>query len=154
MYVNVTSGQYLNARTAANSYASIAYYIPQGEEVNVIATSGKWSKVEVVGYTSKGKAWVLTSKLSNTDPGRAHNTQALSFGNKTLQTGRFGRYTKNLQLALGITVDGYFESATRTAVENYQRSNGLTIDGIAGTETLTTLWNQSGVSTTIINNGF
>lgn len=151
-YVNCTSGQYLNARSSANTSATISFYIPQGEQVNIVSTSGTWSKVTVVGYTSQGSAWVMTSYLSDTDPGRVHNTRVKAFGNKTLQIGRFGRYTKNLQKALGITEDGVFGSSTETAVVSFQSANGLTADGYAGTKTLTKLWEVAG--STIINNGY
>ena len=120
--------------------------------MNILDESGNWSRITVVGYVSQGSAWVQTSYLSDSDPGRIHNTQETAFGNKTLQIGRFGRFTKNLQLALGITPDGVFGSNTDTAVRNFQSANGLTVDGLAGTNTLKKLWDAAG--DTVSSNGF
>ena len=151
-YVNCTSGQYLNARNSNSTTATIKYYIPQGEQVSILATSGSWSQITVVGYSSQGSAWVMNSYLSDADPGRVYNTKATAFGNKTLETGRFGRFTKNLQLALGITTDGIFGTATDTAVRAFQSANGLTVDGVAGTNTLKKLWEVAG--STVSSSGF
>jgi murein L,D-transpeptidase YcbB/YkuD len=41
-----------------------------------------------------------------------------------------------------LRVDGNYGSATKNAVENYQRGNGLTVDGWAGNETLHHLYGQ------------
>lgn len=152
LYVKCKSGQYLNARSAPSTSASISYYIPQGEKVTVLDTSGNWKQVKVVGYYSQGSAWVQTSYLSQNDPGREHNTRVKAFGNRNLSINYFGRYTKNLQKALGITEDGIFGTATETAVTNYQIANNLTVDGIAGTQTLTKLWDDAG--STITNSGY
>lgn len=143
-FMNCPSGQYLNARQSASTAATILFYIPQGEQVNILDESGNWSRITVVGYVSQGSVWVQTSYLSDSDSGRIHNTQETAFGNKNLQIGRFGRFTKNLQLALGITPDGVFGSNTDTEVRNFQSANGLTVDGLAGTNTLKKLWDAAG----------
>lgn len=150
-YVNVGNGQYLNARNDHSTSSSIKYYIPHGEEVTVSSTYGNWSKVTVVDYPGKGSAWVMTSYLSDSEPSILFDTETYALGNKTLQTGRFGRYTYNLQIGLGITADGVFGSATETAVRNFQESHGLSIDGIAGSGTKGALW--SAASNTIIQHG-
>lgn len=152
LYVNCTSGQYLNGRSAPSTTASILYYIPQGEKVTVLQTSGSWKQIKVKGYETQGSAWVKTSFLTSSDPGRAHNTRVKAFGNRNQSKDYFGRYTKNLQLALGITVDGVFGPLTEAAVINYQTTKGLTIDGIAGTQTFTSLWSDAG--TLVTSNGY
>lgn len=76
----------------------------------------------------------------------AHCRQRLpgyALGNKILQTGRLGRYVYNLQLGLGITVDGLFGSGTESKVRDFQRANGLTADGYAGDATKSELWKQA-----------
>lgn len=150
-YVNCGNGTYLNARNGASTSDDIKYYIPHGEEVTTSTVSGKWTKVRPTEYSSKGEAWVQTSYLTTTKPSTLHNTQNNAFGNKTLQVGRFGRFTYNLQLALGITADGEFGTGTQSAVISFQRANGLTDDGLAGTKTLAKLWAVAG--TTVIHNG-
>ena len=37
-FMNCPSGQYLNARQSASTAATILFYIPQGEQVNILAT--------------------------------------------------------------------------------------------------------------------
>ena len=54
-----------------------------------------------------------------------------------------GRYVYNLQLGLGITVDGLFGSGTESKVRDFQRANGLTADGYAGDATKSELWKQA-----------
>ena len=39
-FVNCPSGQYLNARQSASTTATILFYIPQGEQVNILDESG------------------------------------------------------------------------------------------------------------------
>ena len=63
----------------------------------------------------------------------------------SINTLRYGPYAKAVQLLLQITqspnlkADGIFGSATKEAVEAYQKSNSLTVDGIVGYKTWTSL---------------
>ena len=150
-YVNCGNGTYLNARTGASTSDPIKYYIPHGEEVTTSTVSGNWTKVYPTNYSSKGYAWVQNSYLANTKPTTLHNSRSSAFGNKTLQVGRFGRFTYNLQIALGITADGEFGTNTEAAVISFQSANSLTPDGLAGTKTLKKLWDASGA--TVTSNG-
>lgn len=142
-YVNCGNGTYLNARKGAGTSYGIKYFIPHGEEVTTSTVSGSWTKVCPKDYSSKGDAWVQTSYLKPTKPSTLCNTQDYAYGNKTLQVGRFGRYTYNLQVTLGITADGEFGTGTESAVVNFQSNNGLTVDGLAGPQTLAKLWSSA-----------
>ncbi len=53
----------------------------------------------------------------------------------TLRRGARGALVRELQQALGITVDGIFGPGTETAVKRFQRDNGLVADGIVGPRT-------------------
>lgn len=54
---------------------------------------------------------------------------------RTTKLGSRGRWVRKLQGALGLEVDGTFDSVTEEAVKAYQEAHGLEVDGIAGRET-------------------
>ena len=139
-YVNCGNGQYLNCRKKASTSASIQYFLPHGEMVTTSTVSGSWTKIVPTNYTSEGASWVQSSYLSDSKPSIVHDTMLSALGNKTLQTGRFGRYVYNLQIGLEINADGIFGSGTDSAVRTFQSNNGLTVDGYAGDATKTKLW--------------
>jgi len=58
-----------------------------------------------------------------------------------LKKGSKGEEVKNLQKALGITVDGDFGPKTETAVKEFQKSKGLVADGVVGVKT----WEAFGI---------
>ena len=58
-----------------------------------------------------------------------------SFGRPTLRRGMSGERTKQVQLKVGVEVDGNFGAKTEAAVRNFQRTNNLVPDGIVGPKT-------------------
>ena len=56
-----------------------------------------------------------------------------------IRRGNTGSEVKEIQLLLGITVDGDFGPATQKAVIVFQQKYNLTADGIVGPITLSTL---------------
>lgn len=154
MYVKCGEGTYLNARETASTQAVIVYYIPHGEEVSVIDNdpTKTWSKVKPKNY-KRNSAWVKASYLQSSKPTCSHNTQGNALGNRNMAYNSFGRYVYNLQIGLGISADGDYGSATKTAVEDFQESKGLTADGIAGSKTLSALWGDSEAQKRIKDNG-
>lgn len=52
-----------------------------------------------------------------------------------LRLGATGTAVRNLQSALGVTIDGRFGPATAQAVERFQGANGLAQDGVVGQQT-------------------
>lgn len=59
-----------------------------------------------------------------------------------LKKGSKGDKVRQLQLALGITSDGIFGSATESAVKKFQKEHGLFADGIVGPKTMDMLSEQ------------
>ena len=59
-----------------------------------------------------------------------------------LKKGSKGDKVRQLQLALGITADGIFGSATESAVKKFQKEHGLFTDGIVGPKTMDMLSEQ------------
>lgn len=64
-----------------------------------------------------------------------HALSQLRSGHRTVSSGDRGPDVRDLQRAVGVTVDGIFGPATERAVRQYQRQHGLTVDGIAGPAT-------------------
>lgn len=60
-----------------------------------------------------------------------------------LKEGSRGQEVRELQQALGITVDGDFGPGTKKAVMKFQRDNELIIDGVVGPQTLAAIREQS-----------
>ena len=60
-----------------------------------------------------------------------------------LKVGSTGSLVKELQHALGITVDGIFGKGTESAVKKFQKDNNLTVDGLVGSKT----WEVIGIDT-------
>ncbi|MDR0199870.1 MAG: peptidoglycan-binding protein [Streptococcaceae bacterium] len=157
-YVNVPEGEHLNARTGPSTGSAIAYYVPRGDQLTVLSSSGSWRKVKPTSsaYASRGEAWVSQAYLVSAAPSVRHDTKnyALS-SDRNLAYKSFGRYTKNLQKGLNITTDGDFGPATSSAVHSFQASHSsLTADGIAGPATKSALWASSSAQARIISSGF
>ncbi len=58
---------------------------------------------------------------------------------RVVKKGSRGSWVRKLQAALGLHVDGSFDSGTEAAVKAYQEENGLEADGIAGRVTYRSL---------------
>ena len=160
MYCTIGNGSDINGRASASQSSELEYRLPHGDQFtvdNATVVNG-YVLGHPTNYPSKGQAYVLAEHLDNTKPSCLHNSQKNCFGTNALQFGCFGRYVKNLQLALktlgyfSATIDGDFGTLTKNAVIGYQSANGLARDGIAGTNTLTKLW--GGAQSTLISSGY
>ncbi len=60
-----------------------------------------------------------------------------------LKEGSRGQEVRELQQALGITVDGDFGPGTKKAVMKFQRDNDLIVDGVVGPQTLAAIREES-----------
>lgn len=74
-----------------------------------------------------------TPTATTTTPAPVNTTRPM------VQNGSTGATVKELQQKLGITADGIFGPATKTALINYQKAHGLGADGIAGPKTWASL---------------
>ena len=68
---------------------------------------------------------------------------------EVIKKGSKGEAVKNIQKALGISVDGIFGDNTESAVKKFQSKNGLTPDGIVGEKTLAAMQNQSSANKSV-----
>ncbi len=90
---------------------------------------------------------------------------AVEYGEITLglQSGSKGQSVRDLQAALGVTVDGDFGANTKTALKNHQKNNGLAQTGTVDALTLQSFsgkeeggldWNKIGGALTGLVGGF
>lgn len=144
----VTNGS-LRMRTSMSTSSSdnVLFSIPNHMPVDVLSTSGAWSRITFNGYTGYVMSQYLTDSSFSAHP----ETKDQSFGGKNLQYGMTNDlFVYNLQICLRYSGDysgaptGNFDSATLTAVRNYQAAHSLTVDGIVGNGTKTSLWNLYG----------
>ncbi|MCX5400637.1 peptidoglycan-binding protein [Streptomyces sp. NBC_00102] len=97
-------------------------------------------------HTDPGPYWDWTYYMQLVDGSAEGSTDALSFSSYTTQqSGSSGAQVKAVQQLLNTqgyeagAVDGEFGSATKTAVQAFQRARGLDADGIVGAKTWTAL---------------
>ena len=123
--------------------------LPYGTELTLLGEGDIWTCVEYYGITGYCK----TEFLAKSDPfsiephpesiKQAFGTKYLRYGNVTYDYG-----VMNLQKCLveggylndGPGADGYFGSATLTAVIKYQRKHGLQANGCVGDDVKRKLW--------------
>lgn len=110
--------------------------IREGKSVEILSTDDTWVKVKTGSLTGYVYAKYLTSTAS---------TASSVSSSSSLKKGDEGQDVKDMQralIALGyLSADatGTFGSATREAVEKFQKAEGLNADGIAGQKTLARL---------------
>ena len=129
MYVNASSG--LNVRKGpSTSYAKVAK-LANGTQVNVITTSGDWSKItsgSITGYVSNA---YLTASPSNNGGSNESND------NNQATTTKYVNSNSNLNVRSGpSTSHSVVTKLTRgTAVTVHSTSNGwskITVNGVSG----------------------
>jgi TP901 family phage tail tape measure protein len=117
----------------------------QGASASEIAKA--WDKLfERSEGTTVGARQANANKILNAfgggKGGTGYNTTSSGGGGlSTIKLGSSGDLVKQLQKALGISIDGIFGKATLNAVKAFQKKNGLTADGIVGSKT----WSKLGV---------
>ncbi len=128
-------------RKSADAEAKALQTLPEGDEVDVLDTSGSWYKVSYGKYTGYVmKKYVAVSRKSVA--ANADKIEALGDAPGALHIGDEGNDVKKLQKALSILgyydkrVDGKYGDGTTTAVALYQQAEDLTPDGIAGKGTI------------------
>ena len=115
--------------------------IKKGKNVDVLSVGSSWIKVQTGSLTGYVSAKYL--ELSG--------SQSSSASSSSLKKGDEGKDVKDLQQALislgylHTDATGTFGSATKEAVEAFQKDMGLSVDGVAGPKTLTKLYDKTEV---------
>lgn len=109
--------------------------------MDVLSVGSSWIKVQTGSLTGYVSAKYL--ELSG--------SQSSSASSSSLKKGDEGQDVKDLQQALislgylHTDATGTFGSATKEAVEAFQKDMGLSVDGVAGPKTLTKLYDKTEV---------
>lgn len=144
--VNVDS---LILRKSASSESAALQTLDRGDQLEILATSGSWYKVKYGKYTgyvaakyvkTSGK---LPSSSSSSDKSEVKAETINTSG--TLRPGTTSGQVLTLQKKLkelgyySGSLNGTYNSATKSAVKAFQKKQGLDQDGIAGPKTLKAL---------------
>ena len=117
--------------------------IKKGKNVDVLSVGSSWIKVQTGSLTGYVSAKYL--ELSGSQSSSASSSSS------SLKKGDEGQDVKDLQQALislgylHTDATGTFGSATKEAVEAFQKDMGLSVDGVAGPKTLTKLYDKTEV---------
>lgn len=140
----VTTSQVV-LRKSASTQSKALQTIPEGEEVEILNTSGSWYRVRYASY--KGylmKKYVKTA--SDSSASTSSQIKALGSAPGIMRVGDSNTDVKKLQQALEILgyysgkIDGIYGEGTTAAVKAYQKAKGLTADGYAGERTVKSIF--------------
>lgn len=133
-------------RKSADKESKALQSVPEGEEVDILKTSGDWYKVRYgnfTGYMMKKYVKVsgaTSSKVSSSS--LPSSIAALGSAPGIMRPGDSNTDVEKLQKALKIlgyydgSIDGKYGNGTMKAVKEYQKDEGLTADGYAGERTV------------------
>ena len=162
LFAQVTGGS-LNLRSAATSASQVLTVIPANAYVTVTSYGSLWSGVSYGGYSgyvmtqylrlysSGGSSAATASPTASPAPtSSAYDPAVFS---RTLRSGYTGtdvvlvqKRLAELKYLASTAQSGVYDTATMTAVKQFQKAHGLTQDGLAGTKTFTILFSASAVS--------
>ena len=132
-------------RKSADKESKALQTLPEGEEVELVSTSGSWYKVRYGVYTGYLlKKYVNVSSKSVVK--NADKIADLGDAPGAMRIGDENSDVKKLQQALHIlgyyknSVDGKYGDGTTAAVVLYQKDQGLEADGVAGRETVKSIF--------------
>lgn len=125
-------------RKSADKDAKALQTLPEGEEVEILKTSGSWYKVRYGSYSGYIMKKYVTKSASVT----ASKIKALGSAPGIMRVGDNNSDVRKLQQALDILgyydgkIDGKYGNGTAEAVKAYQKDEGLEADGYAGEMTV------------------
>lgn len=132
-------------RKSADKDSKALQTIPEGEEVDLLGTSGSWYKVRYGNFSGYVmKKYVKASKTSTV--ANEEKIEALGDPPGAMRIGDNNSDVKKLQKALKILgyydgdVDGDYGKGTTAAVKAYQEDHKLEADGVAGRSTVKSLF--------------
>lgn len=92
----------------------------------------------IVGSRTAAKMGLSRSSSGSSSSGSSSQTSSSSSRTNfsgLVRQGARGSVVKQIQRKVGVSADGIFGPATRSAVQRWQRSHGLTADGVVGPAT-------------------
>ena len=132
-------------RKSADKDSKALQTIPEGEEVDLLGTSGSWYKVRYGNFSGYVmKKYVKASKTSTV--ANEEKIEALGDPPGAMRIGDNNSDVKKLQKALKILgyydgdIDGDYGKGTTAAVKAYQEDHKLEADGVAGRSTVKSLF--------------
>ncbi len=171
-----TSGGALNLRREASQSSSVITTIPNGSYLQISSYASSWCSVFYNGYSGYVMTRFLTVVSRTTVspqvtaapayvtaeptavPTAAPTSTAsydTSVFSRTLRSGYTGTDVLLLQQRLSALdylaasdVSGTYDSATMTAVRQFQTVHGLSVDGLAGAKTFSILFSSAAISYT------
>lgn len=132
-------------RKSADKESKALQTLPEGEEVDVLGTSGNWYKVRYGNFTGYVmKKYINVSK--NSAVAKEDEIAAIGTPPGAMRIGDDNSDVKKLQKALKILgyydgkLDGDYGSGTTAAVKAYQEDHKLEADGVAGRSTVKSIF--------------
>ncbi|MBQ8670487.1 MAG: peptidoglycan-binding protein [Oscillospiraceae bacterium] len=132
-------------RKSADKDSKALQTLPEGEEVDVLGTSGSWYKVRYGNFTGYVmKKYIKVSK--NSTVAKEDEIAAIGTPPGAMRIGDDNSDVKKLQKALKILgyydgkLDGDYGSGTTAAVKAYQEDHKLEADGVAGRSTVKSIF--------------
>ncbi len=136
-------------RKEADKESKALQTLPKGEEVSLLAVSGKWYKVSYGKYTG----YVMKKYLDVSSGSVVANSSAiekLGDAPAPCRSGDTGGDVEKLQSALKLLgfykgrIDGDYGKGTAEAVTKFQTAQKLEADGIAGKDTIKAIFGSVG----------
>lgn len=132
-------------RKSADKDSKALQTIPEGEEVDLLGSSGSWYKVRYGNFSGYVmKKYVKASKTSTV--ANEEKIEALGDPPGAMRIGDDNSDVKKLQKALKILgyydgdIDGDYGKGTTAAVKAYQEDHKLEADGVAGRSTVKSIF--------------
>ncbi|MBW4508180.1 MAG: peptidoglycan-binding protein [Scytonematopsis contorta HA4267-MV1] len=126
-----TNGNCLRLRTSPSFYAPVAGCVGNGSRLSRVVRYYPNGFARLSNGLFAHSTWINSTRPRWTGP-RGNSNLGVG-GRVTLSYGSTGPVVSAVQRRLGVSSGtGYFGSATRDAVVNFQLRNGLTADGVVG----------------------
>lgn len=150
-------------RKSPSTESAALQTLDRGDRLDILEADGSWYKVRYGKYT--GYVYAKYVKTSGTIPSSSNASDKVEIkaealkSSVTLRPGTTSGQVMTLQQklkALGYysgSVNGTYNSATKSAVKAFQKKHGLEQDGVAGPKTLRVLLDASAAKTETLRQG-
>lgn len=129
-------------RKSADKDSKALQTVPEGEEVDILKTSGQWYKVRYGSFSG----YMMKKYVTKSTAVTASRIDALGSAPGIMRIGDDNSDVLKLQQALDILgyydgpLDGKYGDGTARAVTAYQKDEGLEADGYAGEQTVKSIF--------------